>query len=342
MIYSFSNTIFENLDDESLDLLDKIWTNSKDRHLLFIANNQNFDSIKSSEWYKNLRTSNQNQIDNQFVASAQLGKKRAALMIAHNVENTFSLKEASEMLCKPFTIILENMEYDAHFIQAIIENYKKEGREIKKHYNNGWLIYTNGGGNNIPNVINGMKNRFEKNKIQYPKNSIIYLRAFVIMDSDKKYPSEAEVAEDKIALLNFIKNNVPYHIMLKREMENYLPDAIYAEIRDNEIYKKAYLALTPIQKDFFDIEKGFPDKNFNQLETNVQRLYENVNDTAKNIFRKGGIVFYKEDGKKDSFKAKFSALFRSNNITRENLEQRTQSTNLEELSQILQKINELL
>lgn len=364
MIYSFSNTIFDSLNENSSDLLDKIWSNSKDRHFLheynldlldviwsnskgrhflLIDTIQNFDVIRNSQWYKHLRESNQKQIENQFIASAQLGKtqKRNGIIISHLEENTFSLTEASEILCKPFTIILENMEYDANFINTIIEKYK-EGQEIKKHYNNGWLVYHNGGGSSIPNVINGMKDRFEKNKSQFPKKSNIYLRTFVIIDSDKTYPSTAEIAEDKTSLLAFIKDNTPCHVMLKREIENYLPDEIYDEIPDNEDFKTLYLTLDSTQKDFFDLEKGFPDKNFTQLDSNLQKLYNNVNDTAKKLFRKGGITFYKENGKKDNFKVRFSSLFLSKNITRENLERRAMSTNSNELQEILQKINDLL
>ena len=334
MNYTFSNSFFDDLNENNLDLLDKIWSNSKGRHFLYIGSEENLVTIKSSLWFSNLRKSNQDQIEQQFVASAQSGRKRVN-------KNTFSLIEASEVLCKPLTIILENIEYDAHFINAIIEK-NKSGALIKEHYDKGWLVYTNGGGNNIPNVINGMKDRFEKNKAEFPKDSTAYIRAFVIIDSDKKYPSTAEVAEDKIPLLDYIKRNAPFHVMLKREMENYLPDEIYDEISENESFKKSFLALNPSQKDYFDLEKGFPDKNFNQLDTEIQTLYSDIGDESKKVFRKEKLTFHKKDGKKDSFKARFSQLFLSRNITKENLERRAKSTNENELKDILQKINDLL
>jgi hypothetical protein len=242
MIYTFSNSIFDKLNNDSLDLLDKVWSNSKGKHFLFIGNEQNLTAIKSSDWFKHQRQSNQDQIEEQFVASATIPRKLPKFTISEADVHCFSLTEASEILSKPFTIVLENREYDAHFINTIINNYV-EGRLIKEHYNKGWLIFGNGAGNNIVNEINGMKDRFDKNKTEFPKPSSVYIRAFVIIDSDKKYPSTAEVADDKASLLDFIKDNAPYHVMLKREIENYLPDEIYSEIPQNEDFKNAYKAL---------------------------------------------------------------------------------------------------
>lgn len=349
MIYTFSNLLFEELQENDLDLLDTLWNCSRGRHFLFIGNLSNLESIKQSNWYISLRQSNKDQIDQQFIASAQLGKNLKKTNICKKNSTHFSLEEAIAILCNPLTIILENIENDANFINAIIKCYA-EGKEIDRHYKNGWLVYTNGGGNNIQNVINGMKRRFEENKSVFPKNSTDYLRVFVIIDSDKKFPSQNEVAADKVPLLDFIKKNTNnhYHVMLKREMENYLPSEIFAEIPNNEAYKKAYFNLSDIQKDFFDLEKGFPDKNFDQLDEEIQNLYSAVNKNAKEdadakkLFRKGGFVFYKTDGKKDNFKAQFPSLFLSKNITKSNLEKRAHSTNPSELKEILQKINDLL
>jgi hypothetical protein len=341
MIYTFSNSIFETLNDNDLDSMDKIWSNSKGKHFLFIGNESNFNAIQSSDWFKHLRKSSQDQIEQQYIASTSIGKKNTKFVIESNTSLYFSLSEAVEVLSKPFTVILENREYDANFLHTIINNYK-EGQQIKEHYSKGWLIFGNGGGYNIPNEINGMKDRFDKNKTDFPKQSSVYIRAFVIIDSDKKYPSNAEVADDKMALLDFIKQNSPYHVLLKREMENYLPDEIYNEITNNEDFKKAFLALNPSQKDYFDLEKGLPEKNFNQLETEVQGLYNDIGEDSKKVFRKEKLTFYKEDGKKDSFKARFSQLFLSKKITKENLEKRAKSTNQNEFKELLQKINDLL
>lgn len=346
MIYSLLDDIFQHQNDQNIDLLDKIWLNSKGRHFLYINTNQNFEVIKSSDWYCHLRRSSKDQIELDFVDSFNSGKKKNKLVISNdNIGNNFSLLESFEILNKPLTIILENIEYDRYFIDSLILNFKELSNEIKNHYDKGWLVYTNGGGNNITNVINVMRDRFDKNKSDYPKDASVYLRTFIIIDSDKRFPSENEVADDKKNLLTLIKTNSNYHITSnyhvtsKREMENYLPDEILSEISNNQEFKRAYLTLTSEQKDFFDIENGLADKNFNDLEEGVKLLFGTVEEEYKKIFRKERLKFYKEDNKKDSFKARFAKLFESKNITRKNLEARA---NTKELEIILQKINNLL
>lgn len=340
MTYSFSNDIFQNPNEKHLDLIDKIWHTSKDRHFLFIGDNENYNIIKDSEWYNHLRQSHKEEIDNQVVASINIGRNKKKFLISNQETSSFSLIEAYEMLHKPLSIILENMEYDRYFIDALVRNFNELGAKIKKYYDNGWLNYTNGGGSNIVNVIHGLKDRFDKNKSDFPKESQTYLRTLIIMDSDKRFPIEQEVANDKMDKLAIIKQNSDYHVMLKREIENYLPDEIFNEIADNNDFKRAYLKLKPVQKDFFDLEKGFPsDKNFDQLEEGIRDLYNDINEIDKKAFRKESMQFFKIDGKKDSFKARFPMLFESKNITRKNLEARANSN---ELEKILQKINDLL
>ena len=125
-------------------------------------------------------------------------------------------------------------------------------------------------------------------------------------------------------------------------MENYLPEDIYNEISQNEDFKTAYKTLNSRQKDYFDLENGFPEKNFNQLDAEIQSFYSDMSDASKKVFRKGKLTFYKEEGKKDNFKARFPKLFLSPNITKDNLERRAKSTNENELKEILQKISDLL
>ncbi len=340
MTYSFSNDIFQNPNEKHLDLIDKIWHTSKDRHFLFIGDAENYNIIKDSAWYSYLRKSNKEEIDNQVVASFNIGRNKKKLHISNQETTAFSLIEAYEMLNKPLTVILENMDYDRYFIDALVRSFKELGAKIKKYYDNGWLIYINGGGSNIVSVINGLKDRFEKNKSDFPKESRTYLRTLIIIDSDKRFPINQEVTDDKMTTLSIIKQNSDYHVMLKREIENYLPDGIFNEIVGNDDFKRAYLKLKPVQKDFFDLEKGFPyDKNFDKLEEGIRSLYNDISEADIKTFRKESIQFFKIDGKRDNFKARFPMLFESKNITRKNLEARANSN---ELEIILQKINDLL
>lgn len=341
MIYSFSNDVFKSLDQKSTELLDKIWFTSKEKHFLFIKNKDDLAVIKNSDWYKELRKSSQQQIDLQLKNSAYIDKNKSRLIISSADKNAYSLVEALAILEEPLIVILENIEYDKYFIDALMNNFI-DGEKLKKYYNQGWLKYTNGGGNNIPNVLRVMKDRFDKNKSDFPKNSAFYTRTFVVIDSDKKYPSTDEVAIHKNDLLQSIKRDSAYHVTLKREMENYLPDDAFKQIPDNEDFKQAYLRLSPMQKDFFDIQKGFPNKNFKGLDEQIRNLYDDISDDDKKTFRKQQLEFFKEDGKKANFKAAFPKLFQSDSISQANLKARAKSTGENELEIILQKINDLL
>ena len=62
------------------------------------------------------------------------------------------------------------------------------------------------------------------------------------------------------------------------------------------MFIKAYNRLSPIQKDYFDLEKGFPNIKFENLNVEIQKLYQNISDNDKKVFRTEKIVLMK-DGK---------------------------------------------
>jgi hypothetical protein len=342
MVYSISNEIFSDSSPETLELINKIWINSRGRHFLYIGNTREFTEILNSEWYKNLSPSSKENIDLFYTESVNKTRREIKLIISSNDSGKFSLKEATEILNKPLSIILENIQNDKYFIDALLRCFESESKEIVLHEKNGWLIFENGGGNNIPNVINGRKQRFENNKNDFPKNSSAYLRMFILLDSDKKYPSNDEIAGEKKNLLDIIKqNNIPYWVTKKREMENYMPDEAIAEISYNDNYISAYLKLKPEQKDFFDIENGFNDVNFDSLENEIRLLYSDIDKSDYNkIFRKSSLVMYREYPKRGNFKSMFPKIFEaSKRVTRNTLSKRANS---DELEKILQAIRELI
>jgi len=337
MIYTFTDSFFEKLDDSIIDSLDKLWHNIKDRHDLYITN---IDLIKSSNWYAGLRESNKKELENLFIKSANIPRKSNKIIVSNSYDNnSYSLTEVEVILTAPLKIILENIEYDAHFLEAIIRCYPKWGQKINEQKNKGWVEYVNGGGENISNVISSIKERFEKQKESFPKDSYRYVRAFVLLDSDKKHPNDTTL---KLLHHTVQNSSLPYHVLNKREKENYLPIEILDEIEKNNDLIQVIKAFNPEQLDFFDLEQSFPDKNFNNLDPNIQKLYSSVSSEDYKILRKDKLTFYKQENKKDSFKSRYSKLFLSRKITRENLEKRAHSTDKNELEQILVKIYELL
>jgi hypothetical protein len=340
MIFSFNDDIFNDLNDDTLHLLDKIWINSLGRHDLFIGDNRLLDAIINSDWYKEgIRKSSKEYIDSCFRASINI-KRRNVNIIVSNEEECYTLVEADEILNKTFHLILENIEYDKYFFQAIVNCFINESKKVKLHLEKGWLIVVNGGGNNISNVLNEKKVRY--NKPEFPKHASIYLRSFVIIDSDKKYPSENEVSNEKQNLLNNIKEVLvtSYHVLKKREIENYLPDETFKSIRHNDDFVNAYLSLNDLQKDYLDVENGLPDKNIDQLTPDeLKDLYSDLVNPHLNTLRKSKLILKDDELKVLHFKQNYPKMFLHKTVNKNSLKERANSDELEE---ILHKLTILL
>lgn len=243
----------------------------------------------------------------------------------------YSINEAVRFFTQPFVIILENHLNDGYFFDSLLKNFKNAGKIISRHKNEGWLEYYNAGGkDNIKNCIEAKLKNFE----ELEKENFEYLRCFVLTDSDKEFPSQHK--EDNIEMINYLKSNrIPFHILEKREMENYLPDEVWDYITATSDFIESYKQLSPIQKDFFNIENGF-NKNFKSLDPGVQQLYESLSDSTINILRKGIEM-------KGKFKSEFPKYFFSEKVTQETLKERTKyQQDPDELSNLLKQISNLL
>ena len=337
MIFTISKDVFEDNSDSNIRELYKIWLQVDERHRMYIYDE--IESLLNCEWFKSLPKPFQDEIKEHIAWSGLNPPPTSLLKISNESSGNFSTMEAYEILSTPLTLILENAENDAYFIRALLNNFKKKGKKIEQHLNNGWLKFGMGAGSTIPNLIRSEKRRFDENKDSFPKNSHSYLRYFALIDSDKLHPDQP-LKDEKQNLVQFLEENeIPFHILAKREMENYLPDAVFEEISHNEDYIRCYLSLSDVQKDFFDIGSGFPNKRFEQLLPEIKDLYGGISATSKDIFRNRELEIKDKNGKKLSVKTELPKLFLSQNVTQEGLQNRAGS---DELQKILDKISELL
>ncbi|MGD9994056.1 MAG: hypothetical protein AB7S69_12230 [Salinivirgaceae bacterium] len=325
-----SKDIFEkNID---LGIMDRIWNIIEDRHQLFLNSDEDINCLMNSEWHKNLRGTSQDIIYDSIVKSLQTKQTDAHVIISNKKgDNIFLPDEALKLLNQPFTIILENNYYDAYFVNSLLRCFKGKSKKILLHKNENWLAYDNGGGcANIQNFIKGKMTAFEN----LPKPKYKYLRTFVLLDSDKKYPNN--IIEERENLIKFLnENNINYHILEKREMENYIPDEVLATIENNDEYIQAISRLSPLQKDYFDIEKGF-EKDFKKLEDGVKELYDDLSENDIRIFRNNRMMI-------GNFKTEFPKLFNHSEVTQASLLKRVEhQENSCELQEILDKITKLL
>lgn len=234
-------------------------------------------------------------------------------------------------------IFVENDKYDAYFIDALIRNFSKESEKITKHDKQNWLRYRSGGGaSSIPNTIQSIFREIEK--LELPKESSRYIRGIVIIDSDKRYKNQP-LTQSRQDIVDFCdNNNIEYHVLEKREMENYIPNEVIDDIafETNTEYLKEYLKLKPNTKDYFDIEKGFYNVHYNKLPNEVKSMFDN--DDIYKLFKKKWKceTFCIDD--KMSFKSEFPKLFQHSKVSKETLLKRTShQENKNELKQILQK-----
>jgi hypothetical protein len=249
---------------------------------------------------------------------------------------SFTVTEAITFFNLPLIVLLENSDNDGYFLDAIIREFKKSSKKVQRFKDNHWLNYGNAGGSG------GVKHFIERIKKEF-NGEIKFLKCIVILDSDLEYSQIPNPKRTEIENYLF-ENNITFHCLEKREIENYLPDDIFESIESNDEFIKTYLRkLTSIQKDFIDIENGFgmDGKALEKSKPLVYNLFLNENENQKentikiNNLRKG------IKDKFDNYKNDFPKLFEK--ATQEGLIERTKDqNNPNELKEILNKINKLL
>ena len=135
-------------------------------------------------------------------------------------------------------------------------------------------------------------------------------------------------------------------------MENYLPDETINTITDNRDFVDAYLRLNPIQKDFFDLEKGFDRRRpFRDLQPEeVRQFYGDISESDKTTFRHKSLEDkYKSQG--TTFKSGFPKLFHHGTVSKATLLKRcahhsnsptSHPYNPKELPDLVERIAKLL
>ena len=351
MVIEIKDDLFSSNDFKGLNYLIQILT-YKQRYALFVEHTR----LENSVLYKRLDEDDKLELMENYNRVIT-----ESLYITHTIgldskNDQFCLEEAISFFIQPFSIILENGLNDKYLIEAIIEYFDSD-KEIKRHLENGWIQFENGGGcTNIKNFIEGKLQSFNNLAKKYEKPNDSYLKYFVFVDSDREFPTQAN--KHKKLVTETGDNKI--HVFKKREMENYMPDeALDVIAGDNSQLKKwvdAFKNLSPIQKDFLDIEKGFPKQklvknnknsrrkqkkrkrhehekrtNRQELDSNIKLLYHDVSDANFKILDEG---FKLKD-----FKTEFPKKFELKEAHKKNLLIRAGSNEFED---IITKINKLL
>jgi hypothetical protein len=327
MIVSIKADIFYN-NKNSSDLNDLMHFFKKGKHRMNLRKIDDFNAFENSEWKKTLSRS-----DVDFLKEGiTIVDKKEIIISESQSDNEFRIKEAYSYLQQPLSIVVENYEYEPVFINCIFRNY---GNELISAKDRHWLKFENGGGAS-DNTIKGMIKELFNDSV-FTKSKEKYLRCYVIKDSDREYCTINEdgtinVKDLPAAKFGFLEDKqIPYHILYKREKENYMPDSVYNNFLqtakksdEKKEFSQIYLKFNAHQKDFFDIEKGFSHKGAvkdrKSLQTEVQKLFEKLKDgkdlTDKEYAVIGlGLPF-------PSLKSEFSKIF--DDVKADDLEKRIQ------------------
>ena len=246
-----------------------------------------------------------------------------------NIEGDFNMDQAIIFIEEKFELILENDKYDGYFVDCLLREFNNKSKKIKRFKENNWFRYHNAGGaDNIINTLEQKIGHFGSNK---------FLKCFVLVDSDLEYPSKENQKRRRLSEFCH-ENRIPFHILEKREMENYMPISIFESINSTNFFIRTYLdKLNCMQKDFIDIQNGF-DRNKAKLKEekiDVFNLFSNLLDEDFKKLETGiGSEF-------ENYKRDYPKLF--DKATQEGLIKRTKKQDdPDELRNLLIKIDELL
>lgn len=225
----------------------------KHRYILKVTDAE----ILNSDSFKKLMQAEQTAINEQIALSIIASNMNADCEVRIGGERewkrqVFSPSEAVLFLMQPLSVILENGLNDARFMDALFRLFDATG-ELIRHVNEGWIRFENAGG--CSNVKN-----FLKARVGYYGGKEKFLRGFVLLDGDRRFPSDTAPQKKYKSLIEQLEKwNISYHVLEKRCMENYMPDEAINSM-SNKVTRewiRAYQMLSAEQKDYFCLAEGF-------------------------------------------------------------------------------------
>ncbi len=329
MIVEIKETLFNNANLKDLHYLIQLLM-YKQRYTLFVE----WTQIKNTRFYQKLDLDERLDIEENYNTIILNGVKPHYSI--SNKKSDFTIEEAIRFFNQPVSIVLENSLNDQYFLKAIIK-YCDDSNKIEKYLDNGWIQFENAGGcTNAKNFIKGKLQSFNALSYQSGKEVCCYLRCFVLLDSDKRYP-KAPIKEGYPKLLNFLnENDITYHVLKKRCMENYMPDIVFSSIANTPKqieWLNAYNDLSENEKNFLNINGKFTKKCQEQrekLEEEVQALYSNLSSKNYEILNRGFPL--------PDFKKEFPKFFEYDQVDKDSLKSRCTTNELQEITAKIVKL----
>jgi hypothetical protein len=197
--------------------------------------------------------------------------------ISGESNKTLRPDDAISYLNKPAYVAVENQSSDGAFLDAMIHAFGRS--ELRDAQTEGWWQYHQMGG------FGEIEKQVESIRTQ---TLVSPLRVFVLVDSDRCYPNHVTDTIKKVKGYCDKVGDVPYAILQKRKIENYLPiSALFRQHIPKKLKNiyQAFLSLTPEQQAHYEMKKGFkkvnnhaiiPDKQKELFEHVPQRILDNL------------------------------------------------------------------
>lgn len=214
-----------------------------------LINSNWFDSLGDRVQFSTYELFTKAAVESSRISSQEI-KERVVLEITNSEDVGSLLAEANAILEEVLYILIEDFESDGGFLIRLTEIYKKASKSLVFAHKKRWVQLQHCGGKT--SLIRMLERYPEPSSKDFKK------RAFVIVDSDRKHPNDTPA--DTVKISDICKSkNIPIHVLEKREIENYIPDNVFRKLvpRDLEDRLNAYVSMTPVQKDYYDLEKGF-------------------------------------------------------------------------------------
>lgn len=183
-----------------------------------------------------------------------------------------SLKDAVGFLQRPFRILVEDNVADRNFVLAVAMS---ESRKVLiEGESKNWVTFEHGGGS-------GMAQRAEL----YCASRFESLRTWVLADSDALAPGLQSTQANSVA--RACGQNIPFHLLLRRAIENYLPVAALEHWAEHSpmpasqrVGRKQRVrvlkTLKPEQRHHYNMKEGFKGDANRSDKDDAKALYEDV------------------------------------------------------------------
>jgi hypothetical protein len=193
------------------------------------------------------------------------------------------LKDAVELLQRPFRILVEDNVADRNFLLAVAMSESR--KVLSEGETKNWITFEHGG-------RSGLVKRPE----QYGAKQLEPLQTWVLADSDALAPGLRSTQAKSVA--EACGRNISFHLLMRRAVENYLPVVAlehWAEhtpmLASQRVGRKqrvrALKALKPEQRHHYNMKDGFKGDANRSDKDDANALYEDVPLQSRRILADG-------------------------------------------------------